>query len=67
MTGLSLSPPARLGAVGAAVGGQFVLFGGTTNNSNDFNDTWVWTGSAWIQGPSSGPSVRSYSAMAGPG
>ena len=64
---LSPSPPPRLGAAAAVLGGQFVLFGGTTNTTNDFNDTWIWTGSSWLSGPSSGPSVRAWSAMAGPG
>jgi hypothetical protein len=44
-----------------------VLFGGTTNQANDFNDTWIFDGTQWYAGPTSGPSVRAWSATAGPG
>ena len=48
------SPPARMEASLAydAASGQFVLFGGkhsTGFNTPDLNDTWIWTGSNWVQ------------------
>ena len=48
------SPPARVGASLAydAATGQLVLFGGTHTpgfNVPDLNDTWIWTGSTWVQ------------------
>jgi hypothetical protein len=46
-------PPARTGAALAydAASGQLVLFGGdsATGMSAAMNDTWVWTGSNWLQ------------------
>jgi hypothetical protein len=48
------SPPARMEASLAydAASGQFVLFGGKHTigfNTPDLNDTWIWTGSNWVQ------------------
>src|SRR5712692_4130014 len=64
------SPPARVEASLAydAASGQFVLFGGTHNtgfNTPDLNDTWIWTGSNWVQQhPAAVPTARTQAGLA---
>jgi N-acetylneuraminic acid mutarotase len=64
---LTVSPNGRFAAAAAVLQGKLVIFGGTTNQTNDFSDTWVFDGKQWYGGPTSGPTVRAWSAMAGPG
>ncbi len=64
------SPPARADASLAYDGasGQLVLFGGTHTtgfNTPDLNDTWVWTGSNWVQQhPATVPPARTQAGQA---
>ena len=63
----ALSPPARRGACAAfdAARKTMVLFGGRSPNDNSqgLDDTWLWDGATWSQGPK-GPQGRSSCAMA---
>lgn len=63
------SPSARSFATFAydAATGQLVLFGGkhTDGFTHSLNDTWVWTGSNWVQQhPTTVPSTRSQASLA---
>jgi hypothetical protein len=63
------SPPARMDASLAydAASGQFVLFGGKhiTGFGPDLNDTWIWTGSNWVQQhPATVPTARTQASLA---
>jgi len=62
------SPPARTLASLAydATSGQLVLFGGkhVSGFGPDLNDTWVWTGSNWIeQHPATTPPARTQASL----
>jgi hypothetical protein len=64
------SPPARQLATMASdpVGGGTVLFGGETGNnvSSNLNDTWVWSGTAWVQVDDSPPGCTNNCASSPP-
>lgn len=63
------SPPTRFGAVLAfhAASGQLVLFGGMDcegDTCSDFDDTWSWDGSTWVQlSPANSPPERTNAAL----
>ena len=60
------SPPSRFHHATAydAQTQQVVLFGGQQNNTQFFNDTWLWNGNSWTQAnPSASPSTRTAPAM----
>ena len=63
------SPPARMLASLAydAASGQLVLFGGkhATGFGPDLNDTWIWTGSNWVQQhPATVPTAGNQASLA---
>jgi hypothetical protein len=64
--GPTTGPSARGDAVGAMLGGQFVLFGGiaSTAATTNYGDTWAWTGTAWSELSTTGPAARFGGAMA---
>jgi len=64
--GPSTGPSARGDADGATLGGQLVLFGGTSDTSvtTAYGDTWAWGGTGWTQAATTGPSIRFGAAMA---
>lgn len=41
-----------------------VVFGGQRDRQTAFGDTWLWNGRDWALVAESGPSARSYAAMA---
>jgi hypothetical protein len=59
-------PAARADSLGATLGGQFVVFGGTTSDTaaSNLGDTWGWNGSSWSQLTTTGPAARFGSAVA---
>lgn len=58
--GPSTGPAARADADGATLGGQIVLFGGTSDTTvtTAYGDTWAWGGTGWTQAATTGPSAR---------
>ena len=55
-------PPARHGAMMAALNGGLVLFGG--EGGTILSDTWVWNGTTWTQQNVVGPPGRDYAGLA---
>lgn len=59
------SPPARVGASAAVLGGKMVVFGGMDTSSAYVADTWVFDGTTWAQAtPTASPTARFYASMA---
>jgi len=65
------SPPGRWEAsMAAGASGGLTLFGGYSDSglphgpSSKFSDTWIWTGTTWLQSTATGPGGRYGSAMA---
>src|SRR5215831_16763745 len=62
-----VSGPPGLGDVSMAFHfsrGVAVLFGGTTDGYNGYDQTWEWNGSSWTNRAVSGPPARLLTAMA---
>ncbi len=66
--GGSGSPSARDGGAMAALGGgQMLLFGGYKGGAGYSGDTWRWSGTAWTQVSTTGPSARYEEGMSNEG
>jgi hypothetical protein len=63
----SVAPSARSGAGLATFGDKLVLFGGSDDFADDFDDTWTFDGERWVEadnGKTGAPPARSLPAMA---
>jgi len=58
------SPPARMNASMATLGGRVVLFGGQAGIGGAFGDTWTFDGTNWSAVTVPGPPARAFASMA---